>query len=790
MLKNYLKSAWRSLWKNKSTNGINIIGLSVGMTAAVLILLWVRNEMSFDGYHPDADKIYMLTESQNNNQWIWDGTPLPLADATKKTIPEIDKIARIHSGNWPVFNLNNNPVYEKECAYVDDDWFSIFHYDFIEGNATSFGAKLNSVILTESEAKKYFGNHDALGATIRIDSMNYEVKAIVSDPPTNSSFQFKAFIPLKVLLLDKDRRENDESWDNNNYVTFVKLKKAVNISLVNKKLTGLIPAYKDQSLQIGSIPLKEMHFESDLVGSFVNHGSRNTVYIFTVLGFLLLLIACINYVNLTTAKASLRAKEVSIRKMIGAQRLHLFYQFITESFLISFLALITTTILVQLCLPFFNLITSETFVLTLTSPDLWKVTGTTLAVSVLLNSIYPAILLSSFKPLNVFRGLTVLKVKDVNFRKGLVVLQFTISVILIAASIIIYKQMQFIQKSNPGYNRAQVLSFHLPPNVSQDKKANLMQNIKKELLKQRGIENVSFANQSIVDIGSMTSGYTDWDGRESTFNPKIRQLSTDADYQKTMGLEMKEGRWFQSGIEMDKNNVVLNETAVKEFSIHLPVIGQRFTFKGNRGQIIGVVKDFNYQSMRNKTGPLVAYISPFWYQLFMVRIAPGNESAVLQKIQKVWRTFLPDDPFEYNFLDDSFNQLYKGDQQTSSLIFVFALIAVFVSSLGLFGLAAFTAEQRIKEIGIRKTLGATVTGITALLSKDFVKLVLIAIIIGVPIAWWAMNKWIENFANRTHISWWLFALAGWIAIFIALVSVSFQAIKAAMANPVESLRTE
>jgi len=791
MLTSYLKSAWRSLWKNKSTSGINILGLSVGMTAAVLILLWVRNEMSFDGYHPDADKIYMLTESQNNNQWIWDGTPLPLADATKNTIPEIDKIARIHSGNWPVFNLNNNPVYEKECAYVDDDWFSIFHYDFIEGNANSFGSNLFSVILTKSEAKKYFGNHEALGATIRIDSTNFRVKAIVGDPPVNSSFQFKAFIPLKVLLLDKDRRENDESWDNNNYVTFVKLKEAVNIALINKKLTSLIPAYKEQSLQIGSIPLKEMHFESELAGSFVNHGNRNTVYIFTVLGFLLLLIACINYVNLTTAKASLRAKEVSIRKMIGAQRLHLFYQFITESLVISFLALITTTILVQICLPFFNLITSETFVLPLTSPDLWKVIGTTLAVSVLLNSIYPAILLSSFKPLNVFRGLTVLKVKDVNFRKGLVVLQFTISVILIAASIIIYRQMQYIQKSNPGYNRAQVLSFHLPPNVSQDKKANLMQNIKQELLKQRGIENVSFANQSIVDIGSMTSGkYADWDGRESTFDPKIIQLSTDADYQKTMGLQMKEGRWFQSGIQTDINNVVLNETAVKEFNIHLPVVGQRFTFKGNKGQIVGVVKDFNYQSLRNKTGPLVAYISPFWYQLFMVRIAAGNESATVQNIQNVWRTFLPDDPFEYNFLDDSFNQLYKGDQQTSSLIFAFALIAVFVSSLGLFGLAAFTAEQRIKEIGIRKTLGATVTGITTLLSKDFVKLVLIAIIIGAPIAWWAMNKWIENFANRTHIAWWMFALAGLIAILIALVSVSFQAIKAAMANPVNSLRSE
>ncbi len=789
MLKSYFKSAWRSLWKNKATSGINIIGLSVGMTAAVLILLWVRNELSFDGFQPDADKIYRLTESANNNQWIWQGTPLPLADAAKKAIPEIDKIARINTGNWPVFNLNNNPVYEKNCAYVDDDWFSIFHYDFKEGSAANFGSGLFSVILTESEARKYFGNHEALGATIRIDSLNYEVKAIVGDPPTNSSFQFKAFIPLKVLLLDKDRRENDESWDNNNYITFVKLKKAVNPILINKKLTSLVPGNQDQ---ISSIPLKEMHFETDLQGSSFIQGNRNTVYLFMALGFLLLLIACINYVNLTTAKASLRAKEVSIRKMIGAQRFHLFNQFITESLLISFVALLTTMILIQICLPFFNLITSETFVLPLTSPDLWKVTGTTLAISFVLNSIYPALLLSSFKPLNVFRGLTVLKVKDASFRKGLVILQFTISVILIAASIIIYQQMQYIQKSNPGYNRAQVLSFRLTPtpSLNQDKKVNLMQNIKLELVKQSGIENVSLANQSIENIGSMSAGNADWDGRESNFDPKIRQLSTDADYQKTMGLKMKEGRWFQPDNEMDKNNVVLNETAVRELNIHLPAIGRRFTFQGRRGQIIGVVRDFNYQSMHNKTGPLVAYVSPTWYQLFMVRVAPGNESAVLQNIQKVWRAFLPGEPFEYNFLDDSFNQLYKGDQQTSSLIFAFALIAVFVSSLGLFGLAAFTAEQRVKEIGIRKTLGATVSGITTLLSKDFVKLVFVAIIIGVPIAWWAMNKWIENFANRTHISWWMFVLAGLIAIFIALVSVSFQAIKAAIANPVKSLRTE
>ncbi len=788
MFKSYLKSAWRSLWKNKSTNAINIVGLSVGMTAAIMILLWVQNEMSFDNYHLDADKIYRLTESVNNNQFIWEGTPLLLADAAKKDIAEIEKVARINTGNLPVFNVNNNPSYERKCAYVDDDWFSIFHYDFVEGSATSFGSNLFSVILTASEAKKYFGKRDALGATLRIDSMNYKVKAIVADPPANSSFLFGAFIPLRVLLLDKDRRENDESWGNNNYITFIKLKPGANPALVNKKLTSLIPDNNDQSVQISSISLKEMHFETDLQFSSFILGSRNTLYIFSALAFLLLLVACINYVNLSTAKASLRAKEVSVRKMIGAQRLQLFYQFITESLLISFIALLSTIILVQICLPFFNMITAKNFVLPLTSLSMWKVIGITLVIAILLNSIYPALLLSSFKPLNVFRGLTVLKVKDTQFRKGLVILQFTISVILISASIIIYTQMQYIQKSNPGYNREHVLSFNVPPTVSQDKKQALMQNIKQELLRKGGIENVSLANQSIVNVGSMSVG-ADWDGREATFNPKISQMSTDADYQKTMGLQLKEGRWFQQGNEADKSNVVLNETAIKEFNIHLPVIGQRFVFQGRMGQIIGVVKDFNYQSLREKTGPLIAFNAPDWYQVFMVRIAPGNAQNVLQRIQDVWKKFLPEDPLEYNFLDASFNQLYLEDQQISSLIFVFALIALMISSLGLFGLAAFTAEQRFKEIGIRKVLGATVSGITALLSKDFVKLVFIAIIIGSPIAWWAMKRWIENFANRTNISWWMFASAGLIAVLIALVSVSFQAIKAGLANPVKSLRT-
>lgn len=790
MLRNYFTIAWRSLFKNKTTTGINIGGLSVGITAAVLILLWVQNELNFDTETPGSENIYRLTTSIKENNWIWESTPLLLADAAKKEIPEIEKIARLYTSNWPVITINSNPVYEKNTAYVDDDWFNIFKYEFVQGNAASFAKNPNSIILTASSAKKYFGKNNAIGRFIHIDSLNYEVKAIVKDPVSNSSFQYNVFIPLAALLTNQQRRENDENWSNFNYITFIKLKPASNTNGVSKKLTHLLPGNDENGTLISLVSLKNMHFENEMQSSSFVHGNRDTVYIFSVLAFLLLLIACINYINLTTAKASLRAKEVSIRKMVGAKRLQLFYQFVTESLLISFIALVTTLLLVQLCLPYFNSVTEKHFELTLTSLSMWRVIGLTLLAAMLLNSIYPALLLSSFKPLNVFRGFTILKIKDSYFRKGLVVLQFTISVILIACTIIIYRQMKFIQQTNPGYNRAQILSFPLPQGLDRNKKASLMQSVKQELLLQSSIESVTIANQPIVNMGSISTGSADWNGHDTTFNPKIAQLSADADFQKTMQLQMKEGRWFIQGNEADKNNVVLNESAITQLNIPKPFIGQRFTFKERTGQIIGIVKDFTYKSMHDKTGPLIAFNDPNWFSFFMVRIAPNKTSQAIESLQQTWNKTFPGQPIEYSFLDDSFNQLYKDDQQTSFLIFVFAIIAVVISSLGLFGLAAFTAEQRTKEIGIRKVLGATVSSIVTLLSNDFIKLVLIAILIATPVAFWAMDKWMQNFAYRTSITFWMFIVAGLLALLIALVTTSTQAIKAAIANPVKSLRSE
>jgi len=417
---------------------------------------------------------------------------------------------------------------------------------------------------------------------------------------------------------------------------------------------------------------------------------------------------------------------------------------------------------IKLCLPILNELTDKQFTLSFLSVKMWQIISVTLLVALLLNSIYPAILLSSFEPLNVFRGITVLAIKDTYLRKGLVVLQFTISVILIASTFIIYRQMVFIQQSDPGYNRSQVLSFALPFSMRREKRVDLMETFKQELLAQSSIESVIAVNQPLVNLGSMCTECADWEGRNPTFNPQLAQLSTDDDFFKTMQPQMLEGRWFQKDRTTDKHNFILNETAIKELNIKKPIIGQPFIFKGDTGQIVGVVKDFNYKSLHEKIGPLVIFNNNLWHSYLMVRIAPKNTAAGLAAIENIWKKHLEDTPIEYHFLDDSFNELYKADQQTANLILGFAVIAVFISALGLFGLAMFTAERRTKEIGIRKVLGASISSIITLLSTEFVRLVIIASILAFPIAWWA----------------------------IALLTVSFQAIRAAVANPVESLRSE
>ena len=802
MIKQYLKTAWRNLLKQPSTSLINIGGLAIGMTAAVFIFLWVKNEFNFDNYHKDADRIFRVKNYlaiDKRETWAWENSPYLLGEEAKQQIPEVLNVCRLRAMGWggQYFNIKGQFYKEDDCAYVDAEWFNVFDYKFIRGNAAAFNEHPFSLLLSETKAKKYFGNDDPVGKIIRIDTVDYQVQGVVKDNPVNSSFQFDVLVPLAARMANAGNKSNDESWGNFNYLTFIKLTPTGTPQTVAEKLKAIIAKKRDKDdLKIGLIAVKDLRFENDLQNSIMQHSEKKVAYIFAVLGNLLLLIACINYVNLTTARATLRAKEVSIKKIVGAGKRQLFTQFIVESVMISIIALALTLFLTQLTLPVFNRFAERDFILSFTSPGLWLVIGSTLLVTILVTSIYPAVLLSSFKPLAVFRGMNVLQIKDGALRKGLVILQFAISIILIIGTIVMYWQLQFINNQNIAYIRSQVLSFTIPYKIiKKHKKDNwplLTSAVKKELLAQNNIEAVSLMNQgSVINMDGFSSGDSnDWDGREKDFKPAIAFFYVDTSFKNIINLQISEGRWYEAGNVSDEHNSILNETAVREFNIHKPVIGQRFTSQGDTGVVIGVVKDFYYKSMHEKIVPVVIRSADENNWSFLVKISPGKIKEVQQSAEKVWKQFFADEPFSYSFLDEEFDKLYRADHKTSALIWIFSAIAIFISCLGLFGLAAFTAERRTKEIGIRKILGAGMPHIVSLLSKEFVYMVLFSIIIAFPVAWWAMNKWLENFAYRINLEWWIFLVAAVIALLIALLTVSFQAIKAAIANPVKSLRSE
>jgi len=801
MINHYLKTAWRNLVRQRFNSLINLAGLSIGMAAAVFIFLWVKNELTFDSYHPDAKHIYLVKNypgASKKEGPAWESSPFLLGEEARTQLPEVLEVARLRTMKYenPYFNIKGEFTREKNCAYVDPAWFRVFKYEFIYGDTASFNNHPFSLLLAASKAKQYFGNENPIGRIIKIDTLNYEVRAVVKDNPVNSSFQFDVLVPLAARLANPKTKKGDEYWGNFYYLTFLKLTPSANAQTVAAKLEGIIrKKSNDARMNIGLGALADLRFDTELSYSILGHSDKKVVYIFAVLGILLLLIACINYVNLTTARATLRAREVSIKKIVGAGKRQLFIQFVIESAAISTLALAITLCLIRLILPVFNQFTEQYFSLELSNPGLWMIFGGTLFTTILLTGIYPAILLTSFKPLAVFRGLNVLQIKDTVLRKGLVILQFSISIVLITGTIVIYRQLQFINKQNAAYNRSQLLSFSIPykllRNYKEEQRASITASMKKELLAETSISDASLMDmESVVNIEGGSSGSNDWDGREKDFRPMIVFMHADTSFKKIVNLKMKDGRWYQPGNMADGHNSILNETAVKEFNIHTPVIGQRFVAQGDTGVIIGVVKDFYYKSMHEKIGPVVIKADDGWNSTYLVETAPGKIMEAQKASEKIWKNFFPNEPFLYSFVSEEFDKLYRADRKTATLIWIFSMIAIFISCLGLFGLAAFTAEKRTKEIGIRKVLGASITNIVSLLSAEFVYMVLFSMIIAFPLAWLAMNKWLENFAYRITIGWWIFLTAAIIALLVALLTVSLQAVKAALANPVKSLRTE
>ena len=799
MFKNYFKTAWRNIIRNKTTTLINLFGLSVALVAFIFISLWVQNELSFDNFHRNAKDIYLVRMKYNANGGVSSITPLPAADVIKKD-HNVENVARM-IGTQGTLNINGELSDEKKAAFVDSDWFKIFNYNVVSGDINSFNRNPFSLIFTESKAKQLFGNNNPIGQVVKLDTTLYQVTAVVKDNPANSSLQFDMLVPMAARLSDAHRRERDNHWGELSYRTFVKVYPNTNIASFIKNVSAVsqkVSARADFSIVLQ--PLYELHFDTNSNDPIFGRSSHTTIFIFSALALLLLITASINYINLTIAKTNARSKEISIRKIVGGSRTQLFIQFLTESFLLCFIALLISFIIISLTLPAFSNLTETSFVLSFTSPLLWFIFLSTLFFTTLLNGIFPAATMAFFQPLSFLHGHTILKFKNVLLRKGLVVFQFVIGVVFIVGTIVVFLQMRLAQTSAAQYNRSQVVSFDLPFQTLKkldynDQKINrFCQTIKNDLQKNSYIQNVALASNAIEGKGQINSNGVKnwyWAGMDTSSNARIFYMTVQPETKNIFNLPLKAGRWFRED-NSDKKNFIINETAVKELGIHQPVIGQLFARNGSdTGEIIGIVKDYSFSSLHDKIGSLVLSDNgDEWMPDFFVKIPPGNVPKAMEAIAATWKKFIPDAPFEYQFMNETFNNLYKDDLKTYKLVLLFSSICIIISALGLFGLAAFVAEQKKKEIGIRKVLGASVMQVTAMLSKDFIMLVLIAIIIASPVAWWAANEWLQNFVYRINISWWIFVAAGIAAILIALTTISFQSIKAAIANPVKSLRSE
>ena len=794
MLKNYFKTAWRSIITQRLNSLVNIGSLAVAMTAVVIIVIWVQNELSFDNYHKDADSIFLLKnywKIDKNETWIDEDSYYPMAAAIGRSVPEAALVTRMNkiAKNDLTLTVNGKRFREDAGMYADSNWFKVFKYSFIRGNAQAFSSNHAGVVLTESKATQLFGTADVIGNRLQIGSAVFSVQAVVKDNPVNSSFQYNVILPFYTTDYDLS------DWLYLRCRTFVKLRPTTNTAKVEGAIDAILKANNkaDGSITTTLLPLRKMHFDNDFQRSAFPHGNSKTVTIFSALAFLLLLAAATNYVNLIVARTGVRVKEISIRKINGATRLNLFIQMMAECVVTSLLALLLTIMLVYLCTPLLKTFTGTNFIANLVSPAVAIILFGTVISVILLTGIYPALLLSSFKPVNLFGGINVLGLKNTAFKKVLVTAQFALAVFMIIASVVVYRQLTFIQTQDIAYNRAQVFtvlvpfsSFDFSKKGEDEKVESLLSSVKQDLLSKSQVEAVSRSSVSPVNENFTTSNGIDWDGKPRDAEPSYVSYDADADIAKIMHFKMVEGRWFDEKKMTDKNNYVLNETAVKQFGIKEPVTGKRF----NKGVIIGVAKDFFYQSMHDKIGPVVINTGHANSFNFIIKTKPGQAKKALEATKAVYNKFFPGQFFDYSFADEEFDALYKNDQKALTFTMIFSGLSILICSMGLLGMTVFMAEQRRKEIGIRKVLGATVTSIVALLSKGTMQLVLISTAIASPIAWWAMNKWLQDYAYRVNISGWVFAIAGAAAVVIALATIGHQAIKSATANPVKSLRTE
>ncbi|MBE7176457.1 MAG: ABC transporter permease [Mucilaginibacter polytrichastri] len=784
MFKNYLKIAWRNLIKNKGFSVINISGLAIGMASAVLILLWIQNELSFDQFHEKKDRIYVMYNRSvfDGKLWCWPTTPKIMGPTIKMSYPQAEDIARINRGTF-LFTVGDKRL-NVAGNFTDPAFLTMFSFPLLKGNQHTALNKPHSMVITEKLSKKLFGSDNPIGKTVKIDSSAYfTVTGLMKDLPNNTAFSFEYLMPWSYL---EEIGQYDKNWGNNSVQSYVLLKPGVSEAAANKAFLNITRSHSEvKDIDQFIHPIGKWRLYSNFENGKISGGRIETVRLFGIIAAFILLIACINFMNLSTARSEKRAREVGIRKVAGAPKSLLVGQFLGESILIAFFAGILALVVVQLSLKGFNHLTEKELYIPYLSPVFWlSALGFVLFTGVIAGS-YPAFYLSSYKPVSVLKGTFKAANALVTPRKILVVLQFTFAIVLIICTIIVHRQIDYAQNRDSGYDRSNLAYVFMSGEMEKHYTP-----IRNELLNSGAVTGVTKTNSPVTQQWSDSWDYS-WAGKNPNEKLDFVIFNTDGDFVKTVGAKLIAGRDIDlKTYPGDSTAMLINEASVKIMGFKNPV-GQIVEGQGEKWTVVGVVKDFILSSPYEPVRPMVLQGPKSWFNVINFKLNPQNTTAEnLRRVSAVFKKYNPEYPFEANFADEGYALKFRDEQRVGTLAGLFAGLTIAISCLGLFALATYMAENRIKEIGVRKVLGASVSGITALLSKDFLKLVAIAFIIASPIAWWGMHSWLQSYTYRVDIGWLVFALTGLISALIAVLTVSYQAIKAALANPVRSLRSE
>ena len=791
MLKSFFKTTIRNLWKNKTNSFLNIFGLAIGIACAGLIFLWVENELGYDNFNEKKDRLYYVMMNQHYDKGIFThgSTPGPLGPAIQSEMPGIANTCRMNEGlSYPLFSAGDKSFFAGG-KYAEPALFNMFTLPFVQGNPKTAFAQLNSLVITERTAKKFFGNEkNLIGKMIRMDNkQDYVVSGVIKDLPENSTLQFEWVAPFEILYKASPWMNG---WGSFGISTYVELQPGAHAAAINKQLYGAVQ--KRDPASIGHpflFGMNNWHLRGNFTNGKQTGGQIEYVQLFSVIAWIILFIACINFMNLATARSEKRAKEVGVRKVMGAQKKNLIAQFIGEALFMSLLAATLAIIIMALALPAFNGLVRQNLSMGFGNPLHIGAALLLVAICGLIAGSYPSLYLSSFNPVFVLKGIKLKTGGAALIRRSLVVVQFTVSIVLIISTIIIYQQIQHLKSRNLGFDKDNLIEMNVQGDVLQHFPA-----IKQELLNTGIVENAALTDHSTIYEGNNTGGIK-WPGKDPNAQVLVSVRAVSPEFIPTSGMHLLQGRNFHSNASSDSLNIIITESLAKlmgkETAIGKTIQSDNETPGYANYTIVGVVKDYVYGNMYGKPDPVVFFCLPQYATNLYIRIRPNsNLEKGIAKIEAIMKKNNPAYPFDYRFVDEQFNNMFQNEMLISRLSWIFAALAIVISCLGLFGLASYTAERRTKEIGVRKVLGASVTGIATLLSVDFLRLIIISALIAFPVAWLAMNSWLQGYPYRISISWWVFLIAGLLSVLIAIITISFQSIKAALMNPVRSLRTE